>query len=321
VLTHYHGSHNLGNVKTTKQPNEDAKMSHLSKVKKAVPQAPVITIVGFPGVGKSTLAAMFPNPIFVQAENASTVFETWSDDKQPAFFPELPAPKNTTERQIKTSEFILDQLRELITEQHDFKTVIVDTVTSLNTLFENEVVEFDANPEVQDIGNAAGGFHKGFLVVAGIHTKIRNACEHLRRKGIAVVFLAHTGVVKMKNRPDAGAEYTAYSIDMAEKSRHIYVSSSDAVLYLKSRDFVMGHESNKKGQTTKFGRVSNTGERVLITSSDGTIGYVDAKNRYAMPEEIEVPHGTNPLLEYIPFFNPAADTSKPAAPVETAEEA
>jgi len=48
-------------------------MSYLEKAKKAEPQAPVLTIVGFPGVGKSTIAALFPAPIFIQAENASTV--------------------------------------------------------------------------------------------------------------------------------------------------------------------------------------------------------------------------------------------------------
>jgi hypothetical protein len=276
-------------------------MSYLQQVKKAIPQAPVITIVGFPGVGKSTLAALFPNPIFVQAENASTVFETWTEDRQPAFMPELPAAN--AKRQVKPSEILLAQLRELATEEHPFKTVVVDTITAMNTLFEGEVVEFDPNG-ANNIGEAAGGFHKGFLVAAGMHVKIRNACEHLRRKGIAVVFLAHTGIVKMKNRPEAG-EYTAYSIDMPEKARQIYIGSSDAVFYLKSRDFVMGHEENRKGQTTKYGRVTNTGERVLITSSDGTIGYVDAKNRYSMPEEIDVPKETNPILEMIPFFNAA----------------
>src|SRR5690606_14565608 len=105
---------------------------------------------------------------------------------------------------------------------------------------EGEVVEFDEN-NATNIGDASGGFHKGFLVVAGMHAKIRQACEHLRRKGIAVVFLSHTGIVKMKNRPDAGTEYTAYSLDMPEKARQIYISSSDAVLYLKAKEFVMGH--------------------------------------------------------------------------------
>lgn len=278
-------------------------MSYLSKVKKAAPQAPVITVVGFPGVGKSTMAALFPDSIFIQAENASTVFETWDEELQPAFMPELPSAN--AKRNIKPSEVLMQQLRELATEDHPFKTVVIDTVTSLNTMFEQEVVEFDTNG-ASNIGDAAGGFHKGFLVVAGMHAKIRSACEHLRRRGIAVVFLAHTGIVKMKNRPDAG-EYTAYSIDMPEKARNIYVGSCDAVLYLKSRDFVMGHEENRKGQTVKMGRVSNTGERVLITSSDGTIGYIDAKNRYSMPEEIEVEKNTNPILSMIPFFNTKAE--------------
>ena len=275
-------------------------MSYLSQVKKATPQAPVVTIVGFAGSGKSSLAGLFPNPIFIQAENASTVFETMTQDAQPCFMPQLSVPN--AKRNIKTSEELLAQLRELITEQHDFKTVVIDTITSLNVLFEQEVVAFNEK-EVNNIGEAAGGFNKGYLVVASPHAKLLSACEHLRKRGIAVVFLAHSGVVKVKNRPDVGAEYTAFTLDMNDKSRQLYVGNSDAVLYLKARDFVSGNEENRKGQTTKFGRVTNTGERVLITSSDGTIGYIDAKNRYNLPDEIEVNKGENPLIALIPFFN------------------
>lgn len=274
-------------------------MSILASIKKAVPQAPVITIVGFAGSGKSSLAGLFPNAIFIQAENATSVFETMPEHLQPAFFPQLPVPN--AKRNIKTSDELFAQLRELMIEEHPFKTVVFDTITALNILFEQEVVEFD-DKGASNIGEAAGGYNKGYLVVAGIHAKLRAACEHLRKKGITVVFLAHTGVVKMKNRPDGG-EYVAYSLDMHERSRAVYVSSSDIVAYLKARDFVVGNEENKKGQTTKFGRVTNTGERVLITSSDGTIGYIDAKNRYNLPDEIEVNKGENPLLPLIPFYN------------------
>ena len=274
-------------------------MSHLSSIKKATPQAPVITIVGFAGSGKSSLAGLFNKPIFIQAENATSVFETLSEEAQPAFFGQLPIPN--AKKNIKTSDVLIEQLRELITQEHDFKTVVIDTITALNTLFEQEVIEFDANG-ASNIGEAAGGYNKGYLVIAGIHAKIRSACEHLRKRGITVVFLAHTGIVKMKNRPESG-EYVAYSLDMHEKSRAIYVSSSDVVAYLKARDFVLGNEENKKGQTTKYGRVSNTGERVLITSSDGTIGYIDAKNRYNLPDEIEVNKGENPLIALIPYLN------------------
>ena len=275
-------------------------MSYLSQVKKATPQAPVVTIVGFAGSGKSSLAGLFPNPIFIQAENASTVFETMADELQPAFMPLL--PKANKQKGVKPSYVLLEQLRELITQEHEFKTVVIDTITALNVMFEQEVVEFD-DREVNNIGEAAGGFNKGYLVVAGLHAKLLMACEHLRKRGMTVVFLAHTGIVKMKNRPDVGADYTAFSLDMNDASRKLYVSNSDAVLYLKAREYVSGGEENKKGQTTKFGRITNTGERVLITSSDGTIGYIDAKNRYNLPDEIEVNKGENPLIALIPFFN------------------
>lgn len=282
-------------------------MSHLESVKKATPQAPVLTIVGFPGVGKSTLAALFPNPIFVQAENATSVFEDWPEESQPAFFPELPAPN--VKRNIKPSEVLIEQLRELISGEHDFKTVVIDAATTLDMIFQSEVIEFDSNPEATNIGEAAGGFGKGYLAVAALHAKVRNACEHLRRKGMTVVFLAHSGIAKVKNRPDVEA-YATWSLDMHEASRKIYVATSDAVLYLKSREFVMGSDKDRKGNIKAYGKMTSTGERVLINASEGTIGYVDAKNRYKMPQELDVPEGTNPVLQYIPFLKQYAVPAK-----------
>ena len=280
-------------------------MSYLQQIKKVTPQAPVLTIIGYPGAGKSTLAATFPSPIFIQAETATTVFETWSEEDQPAFFPELPAPNRR--RNVRPSEVLMAQLRELATEEHPFKTVVIDAVTTLHTLFENEVVEFDANESTTNIGDAAGGFGKGYLAVAALHAKVRNACEHLRKKGMTVVFLAHSGIAKVKNRPDVEA-YSTWSLDMHEASRKIYVATSDAVMYLKAREFVMGSEKDKKGNVREYGKVTSTGERILITASEGTIGFVDAKNRYKIPEELEVPERENPVLQYIPYLKQYATT-------------
>ena len=273
-------------------------MSYLDQVKKAEPQAPVLTIVGFPGVGKSTLGATFPNPIFVQAENATSVFESWPEERQPAFLPELPSAN--TKRNVRPSEVLLDQLRELAAAEHPYKTVIIDAATTLNMLFEGEVVAFDEHG-ADNIGEAAGGFGKGYLAVAQLHAKVRNACEHLRKRGMAVVFLAHSGIAKIKNRPDVEA-YSTWSLDMHEASRRVYTNTSDAVLYLKSREFVMGSDKDKKGNIKSYGKMTSTGERVLIAASEGTIGYVDAKNRYHIPQELDVAEGENPVLQYIPFF-------------------
>ena len=275
-------------------------MSLKDELDDSAPQAPIITIVGFPGAGKTSLAGLFPNPIFIQAENAKTVFET--SDVKPAFLKQLrKADKKTGHR---PSIEIMDKLRMLIQEEHDYKTVIIDSNTALNELFEEEVVVFDdSNKPGDSIGNAAGGFHKGYDVSMGMHSNLIRACEFLRGKGMAVVFLSHTGIHKVKTSPEEMSEYSTYSLAMHDRSKKLYVSRSDAVIYLKEERYLTGAESNSKGQQTKAARVTMSGDRYLITSSDGTTGYVDAKNRYNMPQEIKLVKGENPLLQYIPFFN------------------
>lgn len=82
----------------------------------------------------------------------------------------------------------------------------------------------------------------------------------------------------------------------------------------------MGGQSDKKGNQTKTARVSTTGERFMLTTSDGTVGYIDAKNRYDMPAEIPLAKGTNPLLGYIPFFAQQAEQAAQQANEEKPQE-
>ena len=269
-------------------------------VKKPTSAPPMITLVGTPGVGKTTLGALFPKAIFICAEDGKAVFDSWDDDVKPDLFPELPRAKyKGVQRPISTKDVILDQMRMLLNEEHDYQTLIIDSVTSLDRMFNHELCERDG---VDNVAEASGGFHKGFDTVAEWHGDVKNACEVLRkRKGMTVIFLAHAGVKKMKNRPDAD-EYTVYSLDMHEKSVPVYTNLVDAVIYIKNKEFVMGVQKDKKGNTTKYGRLTQTGDRVLITSGDGTVGYINAKNRFKLEQEIDLPEGENPLLSLIPYF-------------------
>lgn len=267
----------------------------LEKARRAgsVPTPPIITIVASPGAGKTSLGGLFPAPLFVQAESCETVFEGWAEEVQPTAFPQL--PKGGTKAEL------MAQLREVATAEHGFQTLVIDSVTALSRLFEQEIAARDC---VGNIADAAGGFHKGYIELASWHAEVIHACETIRRRrGMAIVFLAHTGVQKVKNRPDEGSEYTVYGLDMHTASSQQYISNSDMVAYIKKEEFIQGAESNRKGQPTKFGRALQTGERVLITSGDGKIGYVAAKTRYPMPVELPLPMGENPLLAHIPFFN------------------
>src|SRR5690625_1396218 len=246
-------------------------MSFLAMAKKPTVKPPMITIVGTPGTGKTTLGALFPSAIILTTEDGTTVFENWDDDVQPAVLPRLPkAAKDEAGNISRSTKATLSAIMdELMSAEHDYKTLVIDSITTLAGLFESEIALRD---DVNTVADASGGFHKGYVVVASWHADFIYKCEQLLAvKNMEIVFLAHTGIKKVRNRPDAAADYSVFSLDMDKQSVAPYVSQSDAVLYLEKEEFVSGHETNRRGQTTKFGRVTQTGNRVLVTTGDGKV--------------------------------------------------
>lgn len=272
-------------------------MSILQQAKKPIPKAPMLTIIGSAGTGKTSLAGLFPSPLFIQAESGESVFESWDEDAKPTML--------SIEGKKTPFEFLLEIVKDLYTTEHEYKTVVLDSITALNLLIEKQIVAEDGST---NMGDACGGYQKAFMVSASKHLQIINAFDALRKhKNMTVVFLGHSEVIKMKNNPDDASEYAVFGLAMHQKSAANYINNSDAVLYLTKEKFITGAETNKKtGATTKFGRATESGNRVLITSGDGKTGYISAKNRYDLDPEIPVEHGTNPLLTQIKFFNTQA---------------
>jgi len=281
---------------------------YINKASKPKIKPPMITLVAFPAAGKTTLAALFPKPIFIQAEDSGTVFEVWPEDRQPLLLKQL--PEANKKHSISPRQTIFDQLQEIYQADHNYETLVIDTTTSLQALFENEIVRLE--DDEKSIQDCRGGFQKAYDIVAGYHKEIIQKCLKIRAKrNMTIVFLAHTDEYKRKNHPEIPDPYTVYGMRMHKKSREYYISECDAVIYIKQHETVVGSESDKKGKQTKAGRIKRSADRTLITSSDGVMGFIDAKNRYNMPTEIDFiledqykPWETkNPLFEYIPFFN------------------
>lgn len=258
---------------------------------------PIITIIGSAGSGKNSLGGTFPSPVFIQAEDSETVFEKWDEDVTPQFMPRLNKPN--LERGISVREQLKEQLRWLITNKNDRKTVVFDTVTELDRLLQAELCQRD---KVDNVGDAAGGYHKGFMVLMQWHVEVLTMAAHLRDKGLSVVFLGHQGVKKIKAAPDKD-EYSVFSLDMHDLSTSVYINHSDVVAYIRKETFVQGKETDKKGKTTKYGRLIDTGKRELVTSGDGQTGYFQAKSRYDIPAVMPLDVGENPMLEHIKFYS------------------
>jgi hypothetical protein len=248
-------------------------MSILDKIETPKTQPGIVTIAGDAGVGKTSLAAQWPKPIFIRAEDG---MQAIAEEVRPDAFPVL-----------VSVEDLWAQLTALIQEEHEYKTLVLDSVTALETLFITHVVETDPN-KPKSINQALGGFGSGMRAVAAMHQRVRKAAGMLRSRGMAVVFLAHTDVETVD--PPDGTPYTKMSLRLSNRSQQAYIDDVDLVGLLALETY---RKRNEKGADKAF----SSGERVLLTTASAA--HV-SKNRYGITEPMMVPVGINPLAGIVP---------------------
>lgn len=248
-------------------------MSILAKISKPADRPVIVTILGDAGMGKTSLAASFPNPIFIRAEDGLQAIPL---ETRPDALPLLSG-----------ADDLWEQLQALITEEHNYKTLVIDSVTALERMFIQYVIDSDPK-KPKSINQAMGGYGAGLSAVATMHQRVRKAAGILNeRKGMHVVFIAHaeTETVEL---PDQDA-YTRYSLRLSKKSVAPYVDDTDVVGFIRLRTFTMGDGERKKA--------ISDGTRELVCHA--TASNV-SKNRYGIVEPLEVSNGTNPLTNLIP---------------------
>lgn len=246
-------------------------MSVLDQISKPKTRPLAATIIGEAGLGKTSLAACFPKPIFIRAEDG---LKSITNSPMPDAFPVL-----------KTVEDLWPQIWALAKEEHAYQTVVIDTVSMLDTMFTDWVVDTDPN-KPKSINQALGGWGAGTNMVASQHRRLRKGCEYLLDRGMNVVFLSHADTSTIS--PPDGNQYTRYTMRMHEKSMQPYVDNVDVVGFLRLETFTKGDGDVKKA--------ISTGDRQLVCHA---MAANVSKNRFGIVEPIEVKVGENPLREYL----------------------
>jgi len=251
-------------------------MSLLEQVGKPADRPIVATICGDSGLGKTTLAATFPTPIVIRAEDG---LQAISEDLRPDAFPMVDGPDS-----------LWDQIRTLLSEDHNYKTLIIDSVTALERMFIQSVIDSDSkNPRT--INQALGGYGAGLNAVATMHQRLRQGCGMLNtRKGMHIVFVAHADTETIE-LPDSDP-YTRYNLRLGKKSVAPYVDDSDVVGFLKLQTFYKGDGERKKA--------TSTGARLLVCHA--TAANV-SKNRFGIAEELLCEQNKNPLKPFVKSLN------------------
>lgn len=246
-------------------------MSILNQAEKPKERATIVTVLGDAGMGKTSLAATFPNPVVVRLEDGvQGVPEGFRPDALPL---------------VRTYKELQEQLTALVKEEHKYKTVIIDSITQLESLFVKYVVENDLK-KPKSINQAAGGYGAGWQQVAEMHQKVRSAAQALCDKGVHVVFIAHADVVTV--RPPDGDEYTRYDLRLNKKSVSPYTDNVDVVGYLDLVKYTTGDGERKQA-------VTDGSRRLVCYPTPSNI----SKNRYGIDKDLVVELGKNPLKPFI----------------------
>lgn len=266
-------------------------MSLMSKISRPKNRPIICTISGDAGRGKTSLAATFPNSVWLLAEDG---LASIPEERRPDAFP-----------LIKNGNDVWDHIMDLLQEEHSYQTLVIDSVTALERIFIQDIL--DSDPKAKSINTALGGYGAGKNALAGKHHRLRKGVGLLNeRRNMNIVFIAHADVEIMR-LPDTD-DYQRYSLRMMDSSLPPYVDDVDLVGFIKLSTIVLGEEGERKKAIT-------TGARDLIVHA--TPENI-SKNRFGIENPIPldweaIKLGVNPLIELIPSINNAASIKKEVA--------
>ena len=219
---------------------------------------PRIMVYGQEGVGKSTLGASAPDPIFIQTEDGLGEIDTCK----------FPLAGSLSD--------VLAELTALRDEEHNFRTVVVDSLDWLERLIFDEVCkEFG----VRSIEKADGGFGKGYVDALVHWRKVLALLDDLRNKrGMMIILLAHAKVERFED-PENTA-YDRYAPRLHKHAASLISEWVDAVLFATKR-LRISKDGDSRSIASPIG--ADGGTRVLRTNGSPACL---AKNRFGLPNEI-----------------------------------
>lgn len=239
-----------------------------------------VVIYGVEGIGKTTFASQFPNPIFIDVEDSSKHLNV---DR-------LPKP---------TSWNILLQEINYVREQNRWKTLVIDTLDKAEELCKQHVMQAN-NWSVID----SEGYGKKFIALQKEFGSLLNLLSDVCDSGINIVLVAHA-VQRKVEEPDQLGQYDHYELKLEKRNGPLPKEWADAVLFAKFKNTIItDSKSNSKKATG--------GQRMMYTTHNPAW---DAKNRWGLADELPFDYS-----QIAQVFLENSQPSQPEPPKESAQQ-
>lgn len=211
-----------------------------------------IGLSGTGGVGKTTLAAEFPNPIIVRCEDRHS---------------HIPVAKLPLCDKLGD---VIAQLDWLADTKHEYKTVIVDSVDWLETLIHKDLCAAKGKKSIADLG-----YGVGYAQSEMVFREVLEQLDYLRDyKKMHVVCIAHTQVERFSD--PLSEDYDRYTIAMHKKVSSAFIEWVDNLFFLNIPHYTRKDDNGKiKG--------AGVGDRIIYTQTNPA--YM-AKNSFGFDAEI-----------------------------------
>lgn len=215
-----------------------------------------VVIYGPEGIGKSTLAAQFPDPLFIDTEGSTKEMDVARMDKPTSW------------------EFLLSEI-EFVRTQRPCKTLVIDTIDWAEQLCIKNVCDKAGKTGIEDFG-----YGKGYVYEKETFQRLLTILDGVIYAGINIVLTAHAALRKFEQPDELGA-YDRWEMKLGAKTSNLISPLikewADMVLFANYKTISVA--ADKDGKKHK----AQGGKRIMYTSHHPCW---DAKNRYGLPEEI-----------------------------------
>lgn len=221
------------------------------------PSAKKVVIYGPEGIGKSTFASQFPDPVFIDTEGSTKDMDVARFEKASSW------------------QMLTDQIRYVRSTPGICKTLVIDTADWAEQMCIQDLCARNGKKGIEDFG-----YGNGYVYAKEEFGRFLNLLSEVIDAGINVVITAHSQIRKFE-QPDEMGAYDRYELKLGKKTQSqtspLLKEWADMVLFANYKTLSVATDDKGKKHKAQGGR------RVMYTSHHPCW---DAKNRYGLPEEM-----------------------------------